>query len=156
MPAQSSAVRCSSCHFLVDFPRFALALQDRNAYKAFWKSSQSNPSCFAAPGIVPFFKSFDPQSGRVARRPLAGLCHTRCDPLPLLGTTSHPSDFSLRAASRYFIAALREIPAKEGNQVDFALKLQEWACRAGDMRPAARPTHPVRSRGLPRQCRPRL
>ena len=48
---------------------------------------------------------FCPQSGRVVRCPFAGLCHTRCDPLPRRGTISHPSDASFRAASRYLLSS---------------------------------------------------
>lgn len=43
------------------------------------------------------------QSGIGVDRPVAGLRHFRCEPLPRRDTSSQPSSWSLRASSAYFI-----------------------------------------------------
>jgi hypothetical protein len=131
--------------------RLWLALASKHC-QAFSKSFHSNPSCFTAPRIVPNLRSFPPQSGRVAIQPLAGLCHTRWDPFPRLGMTSHPSNFSFSETLRYVIALSREIPTKGENRADFALKRLGWICQAVDKHRAAMPKHQVYFRGLPEQC----
>src|SRR5262252_5634998 len=84
------------------------AADDESSFYALSKADHSIPSWRTAARTVPSFRSRPPQSGMTVERFVLGLCHLRCEPLPLRGIVGQPKAVSFRATTRYFMECLPE------------------------------------------------